>query len=102
MAENPWQQRVQRAQELALRHAFAAENLGFYVQIAHFQEELYQRLDVSSHRKIPASELATPALPEWEALKCSFESCLERVEAQGLVRPAESAREAGRRRPARW
>jgi len=102
MAENPWQQRVQRAQELALRHAFAAEILGFYVQIAHFQEELYQRLVVSSHRKIPASELGTPALPEWEELKGSFESFLKLVEAKGPVRLAESAREVRRESPGNW
>jgi FdhE protein len=102
MAKNPWQQRAQRAKELATRHAFAAEILGFYVQIAHFQEELYQRLEVSSNRKIPASQPGTPAPPELEELKDSFEAFLKLVEAKGPGRLAASAREVHSDSPVNW
>ena len=45
MAQSPWQQRIRRAEHLAAKHPFAAEILGFYVQLARFQEELYRSLE---------------------------------------------------------
>jgi len=100
MAKNPWQQRAQRAQALASKHAFAAEILGFYVQIARFQEELYQRLEVSSDRKTSHSQRTLPGPPELDELKGSFESFLKLVEAKGPARLAESAREVHGESPA--
>jgi FdhE protein len=44
----PWQQRIRRAEHLAGKHPFAAEILGFYIHIARFQEDLYQRLERAS------------------------------------------------------
>jgi FdhE protein len=102
MANNPWQQRRQRAQELATRHAFAAEILGFYIQIARFQEELYQRLEVSSHRKSTSSQDATPAPPELAELRGSFESFLKLVEGKGPARLAETAHEVHCENSDRW
>jgi FdhE protein len=41
MKRSKWDQRIQRAEELAAAHPFAAEVLLFYKQIATFQKELY-------------------------------------------------------------
>jgi len=45
----PWQRRIRRAEQLAAKHPFAAEILGFYIQTASFEGVLYQRLE-SAHR----------------------------------------------------
>ena len=41
MKRSKWDQRIQRAEELAAAHPFAAEVLLFYKQIATFQKDLY-------------------------------------------------------------
>ena len=102
MAKNPWQQRTQRAQALSAHHAFAAEILGFYIQIARFQEELYRRLEASSERNSSSAQDRTPAPPELEELKGTFESFLRLVEAEGPAQLAESAREVHRDGPDKW
>ena len=38
MAQNEWQRRIRRAEELGAQYSFAAEILRFYVAIARFQE----------------------------------------------------------------
>jgi FdhE protein len=48
VAKTPWQQRIGRAKQLAAQHPFSAEILAFYVYIAGFQEELYQRIERAS------------------------------------------------------
>jgi FdhE protein len=40
-----WDRRIGRANELAARHPFAAEALGFYARIAGFQKSLYAALE---------------------------------------------------------
>ena len=45
VAHTPWQQRIRRAQQLAGQHSFAAEILGFYAEVAGFQEALYRRIE---------------------------------------------------------
>jgi FdhE protein len=44
MIRSKWDQRIERAQELAAAHPFAAEGLRFYEQIAGFQKSLYDAL----------------------------------------------------------
>src|SRR5262245_43789331 len=39
-----WDRRIERAQELAAKHPFAAEALRFYARIAGFQKSLYAAL----------------------------------------------------------
>ena len=55
MAQASWQRRIQRAEELTSQRPFAAEILGFYVQLARFQEGLYQRLENASQSKTEIS-----------------------------------------------
>lgn len=92
MPVSPWKRRIQRAQELADQHRFAAEILGFYVHVARFQEELYQRLSAvlqspaaSADRELTASELAE--------LSSRFESFLSMAEAHGPKPLAGRSRE---------
>jgi FdhE protein len=74
MSQDPWQQRVERANELAGRHTFAAEILRFYVQIATFQRELYLRLCHSDDSPSATSP------PELSKLLASFPEFLRTVE----------------------
>lgn len=82
MPVSPWQRRIQRAQELAGQHPFAAEILGFYAHVARFQEDLHQRLSTilqspmaSVDRDLTASELSE--------LSSRFELFLSMAEAYG-------------------
>ena len=45
MSASEWQRRIERAEELAGRYAFAAEILGFYVAIARFQKKFYGEIE---------------------------------------------------------
>jgi FdhE protein len=65
MANTPWQQRIRRAEHLAAQHPFAAEILGFYIHVAHFQEGLHQRLERSSAAVSPAVPAAGSGQAEW-------------------------------------
>ncbi|MGA7080780.1 MAG: hypothetical protein WBY61_18895 [Terriglobales bacterium] len=55
MAQNEWQRRIQRAEELGTQYSFAAEILGFYVAVARFQESLSRELAKSFTEPISAS-----------------------------------------------
>jgi len=92
MPVSPWQRRIQRAQELASQHLFAAEILGFYIHVARFQEDLHQRLSAvlqsppaSADRDLTASELSE--------LSSRFEGFLSMAEARGPKPLAELSRE---------
>jgi hypothetical protein len=43
-----WDRRIERADELAATHSFAAEALRFYARIASFQKSLYADLEAGS------------------------------------------------------
>jgi FdhE protein len=92
VATTPWQQRIRRAEHLAVEHPFAAEILGFYIHVARFQEGLYQRLERSSAGVPPAVELMSLALSgqqdagATETLVASFPPFLSLVEDKGPAR----------------
>src|SRR5579863_2128469 len=92
MTASPWKRRIQRAQELAGEHDFAAEILGFYVHVAGFQEDLYSRLSAALPQPISAtnSELSREELSE---LGSRFESFLSLAEGQGPQALAQVSRE---------
>jgi len=79
---SPWRQRIRRAEQLAAKHPFAAEILGFYIQLARFQEGLYQRIERASGN-IPVARSAPLDLPE---LLASFPQFLSLVEDKGPAR----------------
>jgi FdhE protein len=101
VTESLWQQRIRRAETLAAQYSFAAEILNFYIRLARFQQDLYQRLDRSSAGKTPdrrggmqqdaATTISGP--PELPELLAAFPSFLALVEKQGPTRIAQVARE---------
>ncbi|HEY3971614.1 MAG TPA: formate dehydrogenase accessory protein FdhE [Candidatus Sulfotelmatobacter sp.] len=98
MTKSPWQRRIQRAQELASPHAFAAEILGFYIRIARFQEELNRELRVVLQPPISSIDRdLTPA--ELFELSSRFDSFVFMAEAYGPKLLAEVSRELRSRGP---
>jgi len=79
-----WQKRVARAEELAIRHPFAAELLLFYVHLARFQERLYPQVV-----RGPAGGFSDPL--ESESLLESSEPFLLMIEERGPARLADVA-----------
>lgn len=75
-----WNQRIQRADELAAAHPFAAEILRFYARVANSQKGLYCYLQ----------ELPAPSL---EALAPKFAEFLPEIEAAAPEPIAQSASE---------
>lgn len=92
MTPTPWQRRIQRAQDLAAQHIFAAEILGFYIHVARYQEDLYRQLttalpqspDSTNHELSPA-ELST--------LSSKFNSFLSSAEQHGPKPLADISRQ---------
>jgi len=65
-----WDQRIERARELAAKHDFAAEALRFYERIAGFQKSLYAGLEPGSGSLRDGLEL--PLLLPWFPLYLSL------------------------------
>lgn len=99
MANNPWQHRIQRAEQLGAQHYFAADILGFYVHVARFQQGFYERVSRASVNRTPISQSAPLELPE---LLLSFPSFLSLVEQKAPVRLAEIAHEMRGQSSASW
>jgi formate dehydrogenase accessory protein FdhE len=84
MAVSRWQRRIQRAQELAGQHPFAAEMLGFYIHVARFQEDLYARMSRAFPGQSPSqNNSAELCRGDLENLSSRFESFLSIAEANG-------------------
>jgi formate dehydrogenase accessory protein FdhE len=93
MSQDPWQRRVERAEELAQQYSFAAEILRFYVPIAAFQRDLYRRLENhSATRSDGASVVPIAGPPELPELIASFPRFLTVIELHAPARLAEFAR----------
>ena len=92
MPISPWQQRIQRAQELSGQLSFAAEILHFYIHVARFQEDLQRRLSAALP---PSSASMNEPLGNAELSKIgpSFNSFLSLAEAHGPQPLAELSRE---------
>ncbi len=87
--ESVWDQRIERAEELAGLYAFSGEILRFYVHITRFQKTLHElllSLDTS----------------DWSVLVPRFRSFLELTERVGTPELAASAKELAEAGPARW
>jgi FdhE protein len=88
VANTPWQQRIRRADQLAIQYPFAAEILGFYIHVARFQQSLYQRLDsVPVHKAAVSLQI----LPESPGLVASFPPFLCLVEEKAPASFAQVA-----------
>ena len=90
---------MRRAQQLAAQHPFAAEILGFYIDVARFQEGLSRRLKPGS--AAPADTLLS-ARPEFAGLLASFPDFLALVEEKAPARFAQVARGLRRSAPGSW
>lgn len=101
MASSPWQRCIQRAQELSAKHDFAGEMLGFYIQLARFQDELHRRLNAQAR---PAAGAFTRELaePDLSLLAGRFESFLRMVEAHGPGLSVEVSRDLQSRGARFW
>lgn len=94
-----WQKRIRRAEQLAVQHPFAAEILGFYVHLAHFQEGLYQQIERDSPKPRSAELTPSPELPE---LLSSFPAFLCLVEERAPAPFASVARDLRDSSPESW
>jgi FdhE protein len=98
MAQNEWQRRIQRAEELAAQYSFAVEILLFYVSIARFQESLSRELAKSFAKPLLASGSAASdsdwfARPLPPKLARQFGEFLSVVEQSGPTPLREAVRE---------
>jgi len=101
MAASSWQRRIQRAQELASQHPFAAEILGFYIHVARFQEDLHHRLSVLLQSPAASIERELGGV-ELSELNTRFESFLSVAEAHGPQQLSKLGRELRARGPSFW
>jgi FdhE protein len=90
VANTPWQKRIRRAEELAARHPFGAEILSFYIDVARFQQDLYQRIERGAGNKTPVGQTDLPTFPE---LLAGFPAFLTLIETKGPPRLAQVAHE---------
>ncbi len=101
MAVSGWQRRIERANELAREHSFAAEMLDFYGEVAQFQEDWHrwavQKFPSTSGRL--TDELGAGELP---LLQSRFGDFLSLVEKCGPRPLAEVCRELRSGNPAAW
>lgn len=103
MMVSPWQQRIQRAQELAEQHAFAAEILGFYIHIARFQEDFHRWLSKVFPRPSPAAVIHRDlSREELSKISPRFASFLSLAEAHGPQQLAGVSRSLRARDPNFW
>lgn len=99
MPNSPWQRRIECAQELIEQHAFAREILGFYIQLARFQQDLYFDLVRVAPAEPAMHEIGNQALSK---LTSSFPSFLSMVQQHGPVPLVSLTRDLRDRGPAFW
>lgn len=86
---NPWQQRIHRAEQLAAQHPYSKEVLSFYVRLARFQQDFYERLERAG---VAAAQSASSTLQAPQILP-SFPQFLTVVEENGPERVSLVARD---------
>ena len=99
VAKNPWQQRIRRAEQLAVQHSFAAEILAFYIHVARFQQGLYQQLDSASDKTVA---LSPGTLPQSPALLAKFPAFLSLIKDNAPTRFAQVAHDLRSSLPDSW
>jgi formate dehydrogenase maturation protein FdhE len=92
MSRDQWQRRIERAEELAGKYPFAGEILGFYLGIARFQKDLYNRLEDFTRKKNGAQAQADGP-PELPLLLARFRPFLSVVEKSAPAALAQVARQ---------
>jgi formate dehydrogenase accessory protein FdhE len=103
MQVSRWQQRIQRAGHLATQHSSVAEILGFYANVARFQEDFYRRLETAADGSAKAASAEQRFGPqESPEILASFDPFLSIVEKLGPARLAALARHLQQLSPASW
>jgi formate dehydrogenase accessory protein FdhE len=92
MTPNPWTQRVKRAEQLAGMYPFASQILDFYLKIARFQGDLYQRLEAASD-SCPQAQSNQASPPELKEVVASFPEFLALIEQHAPEQLARYARD---------
>ena len=97
VAQNEWQRRIARAEELGGQYTFAEEILLFYAAIARFQETFYVELRKSLETPSAGAEVASDSEPFARPLRPElagrFRAFLSVVEDNGPDPLREAARE---------
>ena len=98
-AQNQWQRRIQRAEELGAQYSFATEILRFYVAVARFQARLSEELSRSRALSMPATSEANifeEQLPtELVSRFRSFLSVIQKNGPEAVRGAADELRNAG-------
>jgi len=103
MPHSPWRRRIERAQELIEQHAFAAEILRFYIEVARFQEGLHQQLSRSAPQQARQAVFASELSRQQLSIPIpGFESFLSIVESHGPAPLAELTHEFRTRGESSW
>src|SRR5947199_5428884 len=90
MRGNKWDRRLQRADELAAAHPFAAEGLRFYAALAGFQKSLYEGLAPGNGAL--GGELDRSTLLPWFG---PFLTLVQQIAPQPLAQSAAALSAAG-------
>lgn len=99
MKHSKWDQRIRRAEELAMTHPFASEVLLFYKHLAGLQKAIYLGVEQANHRNSTASLLGCQL--DTDLLMPKFREFLSKLEA-GRSKPiAQSAKDLNSQHPAR-
>ncbi len=99
MTKANWDDRIRRADELAMTYSFAAEVLGFYRQVASFQKDLYLYLTKTCGSEVEKRENGSlrqeldliALLPRFPV----FLSVVERVGPEPLASSAAELKQSG-------
>ncbi len=97
-----WEKRIERAEELAQRHAFAAEVLGFYRHIAGFQRDLWALLESASPRQAQGRTGSLRERLRLAVVLGEFPQLLSLVQQVGTALLAESAENLSRQGKEAW
>ncbi len=98
-----WDQRIERAKELAKDYPAASEVLSFYQEIVAFQRSLLAGGDVARvYDSLPSENISFPDSLDLASLLPSFPSLLALVQRAGPPALAESAEELAQAEPAYW
>ncbi|MFL6260019.1 MAG: formate dehydrogenase accessory protein FdhE [Thermoanaerobaculia bacterium] len=95
MRGSKWDRRIQRADELAAAHPFAAEGLRFYAALASFQKSLYEGLEPGMGSL--EGDLDRAALLPWLP---PFLELIQQIAPPPLAQPAAALSAAGEARRA--
>ncbi|MGC2477462.1 MAG: hypothetical protein WA485_24190, partial [Candidatus Sulfotelmatobacter sp.] len=79
MKRSKWDQRIRRAEELAMTHPFASEVLLFYKHLAGLQKAIYLGVEQENHRNSTASLLGCQL--DTDLLMPKFREFLYKLEA---------------------